>query len=93
MSFLKLLQHPRHALNLHSLIGIHIRREREDIRFLTGAARSKRIMHHGQRAAMMLDHPFEEEAIELRALRVRQRAISSGVGIAGISVAPCMCMA
>ena len=43
-SFLILLQHAAHAIDLHALIGVDVRRKRENIRLLPGAWRGKQLL-------------------------------------------------
>ena len=79
-----LLEHRAHAIDFHPLIGIDIRREREDVAFLSGARRLEQLVDHRDRAAVVLDHALQEQAIELHALGGGERRHLLGVNMPGI---------
>ena len=54
-----------HAPDFHALIGVHVGRERKDLRFLSRAGGGEKFFHHRQGPLVMLDHQLEEEPIEL----------------------------
>src|ERR1043165_9504387 len=63
-------EHRAHAIDLHALIGFDVGYEREHVGLLRRAGRVEQRLHHGQRAAVMLDHAFEKQPIELAAFAV-----------------------
>ena len=65
-------EHGAHPIDLHPLIGVHIGCEGKDLGVLAGARRREEILDHRQGAGVVLDHAFEEETIERRALRLRE---------------------
>jgi hypothetical protein len=65
-------EHAAHAIDFHLLVRHDVRGERVNIRVLRGARRGKQLLHHRDRAAVVLDHAFEEELVEGRALEARE---------------------
>src|SRR6266540_1217577 len=64
-TLLKFVEHRAHPVDLHPLIGNHVRRERKDLHLLARARYGKQLVHHGQRSGVVFDHPLEEKTIEL----------------------------
>src|SRR2546422_909051 len=62
---LKLLKHRCHSIHLRLLIGDNIGRKRKDFRLLARAGYGEKIVHHNQRAVVVLDHALEPEPIKL----------------------------
>ena len=53
-------------------VVVRIRREVEQVGVLPGARRVEQILHHRQRAIVMLNHTRQKQAVKLRALRLSQ---------------------
>ena len=49
-------QHALHDVNFRALRVVHIGHEVVQLRILTGCGNVEQILHHGQRAAVMLNH-------------------------------------
>jgi hypothetical protein len=61
-----------HPVDLGLLVGIHVRRKTVEVGVLCGARAGEEIGHHDDGAAVVVDHPLEEEAVELVAAGGRQ---------------------
>lgn len=66
-------EHLPHALDLDDLIGLHVGGEAENLSLLAAAFRCEEVVHHLHGPLMMVDHEFQEEAVELLARRGRKR--------------------
>src|SRR5207244_10820965 len=67
-------EHLLHASDFGGLIGIHVGGEPEDLLLLSRAL-TEELVHHGDRAFVMLDHECQEQPVELRpprAVELRQ---------------------
>ncbi|HEX4683241.1 MAG TPA: hypothetical protein VH277_11045, partial [Gemmatimonadaceae bacterium] len=62
-------QHLLHAIDLDGLIRLHVVGELENRFVLRGAVRLEQHVDHVDRAAVVLDHAEQEEAVELRPAR------------------------
>src|SRR5512138_1178684 len=67
-----LLQHGFHDLYLCPLSAIHIGSEIEQIGCLPRPGCVEQVPHHRERTLVVLDHPFQEQSVELRAVRLTQ---------------------
>ena len=65
----QLREHRVHAVDLRRLVGRDVGGECEELRVLGRAALREKVLHHGQGAAVVLDHQFEEQPVERAPLR------------------------
>src|SRR5579872_5664856 len=72
VALLQCRQHGAHAVDFGALVGFDVGDEAEDVGFLRRAGRVEQVVHHLERAAVMLDHPFEKQTVELRPFRLFQ---------------------
>ena len=60
----QLREHRVHAVDLRRLVGRDVGSECEELRVLRRAALLEKVLHHGQGAAVVLDHQFEKQPVE-----------------------------
>src|SRR5258708_30910277 len=63
------IEHAAHAVDLGGLVGVHVGSESEDRAVFRGAGGGEQLGDHRERAAVVLNHEREEEAVELLAPR------------------------
>src|SRR5262249_45385989 len=67
------LQHVLHDPDFGALAAIYVGCEVEQFSVLSRARGVEQIFHHGQSAAVVLNHPCQKQAVEFRAFRLPDR--------------------